>query len=119
MTIAMSRTPRAICHSPWSAVRFVSRTMARPPWPWAQEFRPDVCLIDRIMPGMDGQELAHRLREQAQGRTPYAALPWTGCWDIDSHHQTHNSEFEEHLVKPVDPQHLVEVVLGRRLAGIA
>ena len=34
----------------------------------AEEFRPDVCLLDLTMPGMDGLELAQRLRQCAAGR---------------------------------------------------
>jgi CheY-like chemotaxis protein len=34
------------------------------------EFRPCVCLIDLNMPGMDGDELAVRLREQEGGPPP-------------------------------------------------
>jgi CheY-like chemotaxis protein len=80
----------------------------------AKEFCPDVCLIDLLMPGMTGQELAVKLREQAQGR-PLRCIALTGRWDIDSHHETHNIDFEDHLVKPFNSKHLAEVVLGNVL----
>ena len=81
----------------------------------AQEFQPDVCVIDLMMPGMPGDELAVRLREQAPENPP-RCIALTGLWDIDSQHRTHNTGFEEHLVKPVDPDRLVQVVTAARPA---
>lgn len=77
----------------------------------AKEFEPDVCVIDLMMPGMDGTELATRLREQG-GERPPRCIALTGLWDIEAQHSTHNVGFEEHLVKPVEPERLVQVVLG-------
>jgi two-component system, OmpR family, response regulator len=75
----------------------------------AAEFRPDVCVLDLLMPGMGGEELARRLREQAGGR-PIRLLAVTGLWDIETQHRTRNGGFNSHLVKPVDPGRLVESV---------
>ena len=75
----------------------------------AAEFRPDVCVLDLLMPGMSGEELAHRLREQAGGH-PIRLVAVTGLWDIETQHRTRNLGFDEHLVKPVDPSRLVESV---------
>ncbi len=82
----------------------------------AEEFGPDVCIIDLLMPGMSGSELAVRLREQAAGR-PLRCIALTGRWDIDAQHQTHNIDFADHLVKPVEPERLVAVVTGGQMAG--
>jgi two-component system OmpR family response regulator len=79
----------------------------------AEDFRPDVCLIDLKMPDMGGIELAARLREQAAGR-PVRLIALTGLWDIDVQHRTHNGGFSAHLVKPVDPECLIEAVTGRK-----
>lgn len=81
----------------------------------AEEFHPDVCIIDLRMPGMDGDELAVRLRELTPER-PVRCIALTGLWDIASHHRTHNVGFNDHLVKPVEPERLIETVLGH-LAG--
>jgi CheY-like chemotaxis protein len=81
----------------------------------AREFRPDVCVLDLKMPGMSGEELARRLQEQA-GDRPLRCVALTGLWDIDSQHRTNNAGFDEHLVKPADPERLVEAVLGCKLA---
>ncbi len=82
----------------------------------AAAFRPDVCVIDLLMPGMGGEELAGRLREQAGGR-PVRCIALTGLWDIDTQHRTHNVGFAEHLVKPAEPERLVEAVTGRKPAS--
>jgi CheY-like chemotaxis protein len=77
----------------------------------AETFRPDVCLIDLAMPGMPGDELAERLREQA-GPQPLRCIALTGSWDVASRHRTHNARFEEHLVKPVEPERLIAAIRG-------
>jgi hypothetical protein len=37
----------------------------------------------------------------------------TGQWDIAAVHRTTNLGFDGHLIKPVEPTRLVEVVTGR------
>ncbi len=78
----------------------------------AGEFCPDVCVLDINMPGMDGNELARRLKEQA-GSRPLRCIALTGLWDVNTQHQTHNAGFEEHLVKPVDLDRFVDAVTGQ------
>jgi two-component system, OmpR family, response regulator len=80
----------------------------------AEEFRPDVCLIDLTMPGMAGDELATRLRQRAE--VP-RLIALTGSWDISSQHKTHNAGFERHLVKPIEPDRLIEAVRGPQATG--
>jgi CheY-like chemotaxis protein len=77
----------------------------------AEAFRPEVCLIDLGMPGMDGDQLATQLRRQAGGQA-LRCIALTGSWDIAAQHRTHNAGFEAHLVKPVDPERLVAAVRG-------
>jgi CheY-like chemotaxis protein len=77
----------------------------------AEQFDPDVCVLDLTMPGMQGDELATRLRQRA-GVPPVRCIALTGHWDIGSQHRTHNVGFEQHLVKPVEPRCLVAAVLG-------
>jgi two-component system, OmpR family, response regulator len=78
----------------------------------ARDFCPDVCVLDLTMPRMDGAELAERLLEQAGN--PLRIIALTGRWDITSTHQTRNAGFEEHLVKPVDPDHFIKTVTGKK-----
>src|SRR5262245_36206983 len=48
----------------------------------ADEFRPHVCLLDLMMPGMDGLELAARLRVQAANR-PTLLVATTALGDAE------------------------------------
>jgi CheY-like chemotaxis protein len=82
----------------------------------AEGFRPDVCLIDLEMPGMDGDELAARLRQRAGGQ-PVRCIALTGLWDIGAQHRTGNAGFAGHLVKPVEPARLVEAITAGVPAG--
>ena len=84
----------------------------------ADDFHPDVCVIDLKMPGMGGDELATKLRERAGGHA-VRCIALTGSWDVDSFHRTHNSGFDGHLVKPVDPAKLVAAVHGRDPATVS
>jgi len=79
----------------------------------AAAFRPDVCVLDLNMRGMGGIELAGRLQDQADH--PLRLIALTGQWDIDASHRTHNAGLVRHLVKPADPDALIEAVTGRDL----
>jgi two-component system OmpR family response regulator len=75
----------------------------------AEEFRPDVCLLDLNMPGMDGDELAARIREQAGDRA-VVFVAATAQDDDESRQRTADAGFKLHLVKPVDPHALLDVM---------
>jgi len=62
---------------------------------------PELVLLDIGLPGMDGYEVARRLREQPQfARTRLIAL--TGYGQSSDRRATTEAGFEAHLVKPVD-----------------
>jgi len=62
---------------------------------------PDTVLLDIGLPGMDGYEVARRLRERPDfARTRLIAL--TGYGQASDRHATTEAGFEAHLVKPVD-----------------
>ena len=78
----------------------------------AQEFMPDLILLDVMMPEMDGGEVAARLREVPLLKdTPIIFLT-----AIVSNEETHGSEAdidgEEYLAKPVDLNILMRVIEG-------
>lgn len=75
----------------------------------AAEFRPCVCLLDLNMPGMDGDELAVRLREQ-EGGPPPVLVAVTARSDDESRRRIRDAGLEPHLIKPVDPFQLISVV---------
>ena len=65
------------------------------------EFRPNAVLLDLGMPGMDGYEVARRIRAQPQARdTTLIAL--TGWGEESDCQRSRQAGFRHHLVKPVD-----------------
>jgi two-component system OmpR family response regulator len=74
-----------------------------------ESFRPGTCLIDLHMRGMDGDELALRLRA-GPGWQPMLLVAITAMSDEDSRARTKAAGFDFHLVKPVDPQKLLHIV---------
>lgn len=76
----------------------------------AEEFTPDVGLLDIGLPGMDGYELAARLRERAGGRS-LRLFAITGYGQETDRQRSLEAGFDKHLVKPIDPK-LLESLLG-------
>lgn len=77
-----------------------------------REFAPDVVLLDIGLPGMDGFEVARRLR--AEGVAVRRLLAMTGYGDEDDRRKAKEAGFDGHLVKPVEPE-----VLQRLLEEVA
>jgi PAS domain S-box-containing protein len=70
---------------------------------------PDAFILDIGMPGMDGYELARRLRAQPACRDAlYVAL--TGYGQDGDREQTRQAGFDHHFVKPVDAGQLLEAL---------
>ncbi len=65
-------------------------------------FRPEVVLLDIGLPGIDGYEVARRLREAARGEK-MLLIAQTGYGQEEDRHRSLNAGFDAHLVKPVDP----------------
>jgi PAS domain S-box-containing protein len=74
-----------------------------------ESFRPEVALLDLGLPGMDGFELARRLRERpvTQGALLVAV---TGYGREEDVRLAHDAGFDHHLVKPVDLPALRELL---------
>ena len=77
--------------------------------------RPDVCLLDIGLPGLDGIELARCLRRlpQTAGAVLIAA---TGYGQESDRERTRSAGFDHHLVKPLDLKHLFSIL--EQLTGI-
>lgn len=73
----------------------------------ADNFQPSICLLDLNMPGMEGDVLAQRLREQAKGR-PLMVIAVTAMSSEAVRERT--AGFDRHLVKPVAPKQLLALV---------
>ena len=76
----------------------------------AVEFRPDVVLLDIGLPGINGYEVARRLRATKAGQSA-KIIAITGWGQDADRARAREAGFDVHLVKPVDEaalQHLVE-----------
>ena len=75
----------------------------------AEEFRPQLVLLDIGMPKLDGYETARRLRERPWSHaTRLFAL--TGWGQEEDRERARQAGFDRHLVKPVDPDELTELL---------
>jgi two-component system CheB/CheR fusion protein len=79
----------------------------------AEEFLPEVVILDIGMPGMDGYEVARRLRGRP-GTSAATIIALTGWGQGADRARSKEAGFDHHLVKPVDPE-----TLCRHLAGTA
>jgi two-component system OmpR family response regulator len=74
-------------------------------------FRPDACLLDIGMPGMDGYELARLLRERFADRPPVFAT-MTAYGDYAHLERAVDAGFDLQFTKPVDVHEVVEQLEG-------
>ena len=71
--------------------------------------RPDIALVDVGLPGLDGYEVARRVRASEAGRT-VRLVALTGYGLPEDHRRSHEAGFDTHLVKPVDAARLDAVI---------
>jgi len=81
----------------------------------AEEFRPEVVFCDIGMPKMNGYEVARHLREQPWSRE-IVLVALTGWGQVDDRKKSSDAGFDLHLVKPVDPAVLKQLLAGLRSA---
>jgi signal transduction histidine kinase/ActR/RegA family two-component response regulator len=77
--------------------------------PTAVGFRPHVVLLDIGLPGLDGYEVARRLRAEASLPQP-VLVALTGWGTEEDRRQASLAGFDQHLVKPVDGAQLASVL---------
>jgi signal transduction histidine kinase/ActR/RegA family two-component response regulator len=75
----------------------------------ARDHRPDVVLLDIGLPGMDGYEVAKRLRAQ-EGLGEVALVALTGYGQEEDRLRAAEAGFDHHLVKPVDLEVVQEIL---------
>ena len=83
----------------------------------AREFRPEVILLDIGMPGLDGYEVARRLRAMNHGQN-FRIVAITGWGQDADRTRTKEAGFDVHLVKPVDLRVLSKVLDDRNGATL-
>jgi signal transduction histidine kinase/ActR/RegA family two-component response regulator len=74
----------------------------------AEKWRPDVVVLDIGMPGMDGYEVARRLRQGSPDGLVLVAL--TGFGEDEDRRRAREAGFDFHLLKPVSPEELHDLL---------
>ncbi len=75
----------------------------------AETFRPQVYVLDLGMPGMDGCELARRLRERP-GLDKGVLIALTGWGQEEDRRRSREAGFHHHMIKPVEYAPLMELL---------
>jgi CheY-like chemotaxis protein len=71
----------------------------------ARRFRPQIIFLDLALPGLDGVEVALRLKSEP-GMDGVRIIATTGSGRDEDRQRTEDAGFELHLVKPLDPRFL-------------
>jgi signal transduction histidine kinase/ActR/RegA family two-component response regulator len=72
-------------------------------------FQPTVVMMDIGMPSMDGCEVARRIRQLPAGRDA-TLIAISGWGQLEDRRRSQEAGFDHHLVKPVEPQELANVL---------
>jgi PAS domain S-box-containing protein len=75
----------------------------------AQEYQPGYVLLDIGLPGMDGYEVAQRLRADETLRDA-TLIAVSGYGQDSDRRRSREAGFDSHLVKPVDPEELLALL---------
>lgn len=76
-----------------------------------EDWQPDVVLLDIGLPGIDGYEVAKRVRQSAHGKG-LMLVALTGWGQDQDKQRTSDSGFDQHWVKPVGMDKLREISQG-------
>lgn len=71
----------------------------------AEDFKPEVILLDIGLPGMDGYEVARRLRQNPRTRDA-VLVALTGYGQAEDIERAHEAGFAKHFTKPVEMERL-------------
>jgi PAS domain S-box-containing protein len=82
----------------------------------ADEFQPEVCLCDIGLPGMNGYELASRLRSLFPDSFLVSV---SGFGREEDRLRSHEAGFNDHLVKPVEFDDLIKLIKSQFSANAA
>jgi CheY-like chemotaxis protein len=75
----------------------------------AETFRPDIAVLDIGMPKLNGYDVCQQLREHPWGRS-MTMVALTGWGQSQDKQRAREAGFDLHLVKPVNPDMLAEVL---------
>jgi PAS domain S-box-containing protein len=78
----------------------------------AAEFRPEVAILDIGLPGMDGYEVARRLRTLSE--SPIVIVALTGYGQDQDRKRGQEAGFDHYLVKPASPEAVLSILDSSR-----
>ena len=81
----------------------------------AEQFRPDAVLLDIGLPGMNGFEVANRLRALPESRDALL-IALTGYGEAESRSRSAQAGFDFHMVKPADVDLLLSMLANPQQA---
>jgi PAS domain S-box-containing protein len=79
----------------------------------AAEFRPEIVFLDIGLPKLNGYEVARAIRGQSWGRSVFL-IALTGWGQEDDKRLAFESGFDIHLVKPIDPGSIGDLIKNYR-----
>jgi CheY-like chemotaxis protein len=83
-----------------------------------EKFSPDVVLLDIGLPGLDGYEVARRMRASTRGCHPLM-IAVTGWTQAEVRQRSRDAGCDHHLVKPIDFDQLRELLVTGKIANAA
>ena len=75
----------------------------------AEQFRPEIVILDIGLPKLNGYEVCSRIRAQAWGKD-VVLIAVTGWGQDDARRRSKEAGFDQHMVKPVDPKALMRML---------
>ena len=75
----------------------------------AEQFRPEVVLLDIGLPKVNGLDACRRIREQPWGKG-MVLIALTGWGQVEDRRKSQNAGFDAHLVKPVNYTELMNLL---------
>ncbi len=79
-------------------------------------FKPDIVILDIVMPGMDGLEVARRIRSMPDGRT-VRIVAMTGFPSDEGRRRACEAGADFYVAKPVSGDQIIEIVVRGRSAA--
>jgi CheY-like chemotaxis protein len=76
----------------------------------ATHLKPEIAVLDIGLPKMDGCELARRLKAQGGHGLPLLLVALSGYGQESDFNRSREAGFDAHLVKPVDPEPLLDLI---------
>ena len=77
-----------------------------------EQFRPHLVLLDIGMPGLNGYDTARRIR-QLEGGAAIVLVALTGWGQSEDRRRSQEAGFDDHVVKPIEPEALERLLALR------